>query len=74
MKINEKHLCIFAACNSSTDKQGYLMKRGEGNRSFQRRWFVLKGNLLFYMEKPVDRDPIGVVILEDCTVEVSASI
>ena len=35
------------------------------------RWFVLRGNLLFYYEKKDDKDPIGVVILEGCTVELS---
>ena len=35
------------------------------------RWFVLKGNLLFYYEKKDDREPIGVIILEGCTVELS---
>ena len=38
------------------------------NKSFQRRWFVLKGNLLFYFEKKGDKEPIGVVILEGCTI------
>ena len=35
------------------------------------RWFVLKGNLLFYYEKKDEKDPIGVIILEGCTVELS---
>merc|ERR1719273_2517556 len=39
--------------------------------AFQRRYFVLKGNLLFYFEKKVDREPIGVIILEGCTIELA---
>lgn len=80
MKINEKTLLTFAN-SKPVDKEGYLMKRGEGekkiymenskistlidsktsqqpnnlfptvNKAFQKRWFVLKGNLLFYFEK-----------------------
>lgn len=71
MKINEKHLCAFAVGSAPIDKQGFLMKRGEGNRAFQRRWFVLKGNLLFYFEKPADREPLGVIIIQDCTIEIA---
>ena len=48
-----------------------MFKRGEVNRAFQRRWCVLKGNLLFYSEKPSDREPLGVIILEGCTVELA---
>ena len=35
------------------------------------RWFVLKGNMLFYYERKDDKDPVGVIILEGCTVELS---
>jgi len=48
-----------------------LLKKGEVNKAFQRRWFVLKGNLLFYFEKKTDKEPIGVIILEGCTIELS---
>jgi len=47
---------------------GYLNKRGEVNKNFQKRWFVLKGNLLYYFEKKTDKEPIGVIIVEGCTV------
>ncbi|XP_074642486.1 sesquipedalian-1-like [Tubulanus polymorphus] len=71
MKINEKNVISFAVCNSPIDKEGFLLKKGEVNKGFQKRWFVLKGNLLFYFEKPGDKEPIGVIILEGCTVELS---
>ena len=73
MKLNDKHLSAFANGTAPVDKEGFLSKRGETNRSFQKRWFVLKGNLLFYYEKRGDREPIGVIILEGCTVELSES-
>ncbi|KAJ0060602.1 hypothetical protein NL108_016587, partial [Boleophthalmus pectinirostris] len=46
---------------------------GEIKTSYQKRWFVLKGNLLFYKEKPADRDLIGVIVLEGCTVQLCES-
>ena len=71
MKINDRHLMAVASNSSPVDKEGYLSKRGEVNKAYQKRWFVLKGNLLFYMEKKGDREPIGVIILEGCTVELA---
>lgn len=73
MKVNDKHLCAFANGTAPVDKEGYLFKRGEVNKSFQKRWFILKGNLLFYYDKRSDKEPLGAVILEGCTVELSES-
>uniref|UniRef100_A0A1B0A5L7 PH domain-containing protein n=1 Tax=Glossina pallidipes TaxID=7398 RepID=A0A1B0A5L7_GLOPL len=70
MKINEKNLCVFAT-SPPYDKEGFLNKRGEVNKSFQRRYFVLKGNLLFYFEKQGDKEPLGLIIVEGCTIELS---
>lgn len=69
MKINDKHLCSFAMSTAAVDREGFLNKRGEVNKSFQRRWFVLKGNLLFYYDRRTDSEPVGVIILEGCSVE-----
>ncbi|GBM34366.1 Sesquipedalian-1 [Araneus ventricosus] len=71
MKINEKNLINFAVSKSCIDREGWLGKRGEVNKSFQKRWFVLKGNLLFYFEKRDDKEPVGLIILEGCTVELA---
>lgn len=70
MKINEKNLCTFAI-TPPVDLDGWLNKRGEVNKSWQRRWFVLKGNLLFYFEKRSDKEPLGVIVLEGCTIELA---
>lgn len=70
MKINEKNLCMFAT-TPPVDLEGWLNKRGEVNKSWQRRWFVLKGNLLFYFERKGDQEPLGMIILEGCTVELA---
>ena len=32
---------------------------------------MLRGNLLFYSERQGDREPLGVIILEGCTVELA---
>lgn len=70
MKINEKNLCTFA-CSGLSDLEGWLNKRGEVNKSWQKRFFVLKGNLLFYFEKKGEKEPLGVIILEGCTIELA---
>lgn len=74
MKLNEKNVANFALCSSPVDKEGYLQKRGETHRVIQRRWFVLKGNLLFYFEKKQDKEPMGVIILEHCSVQLSIEV
>jgi len=68
MKINEKNLAAYSTSVSPIDKEGWLYKRGKLNKNFQKRWFVLKGNLLFYFDRRSDRDPLGVVILEGCSI------
>ncbi|KAH8375085.1 hypothetical protein KR093_003702 [Drosophila rubida] len=70
MKINEKNLCVFAKA-PPYDMEGFLNKRGEINKAFQRRYFVLKGNLLFYFETRIDKEPLGLIIVEGCTIELS---
>ena len=45
----------YCTSKTPTDREGWLVKRGEVNRAFQKRWCVLKGNLLFYSEKQGDR-------------------
>lgn len=47
--------------------------QGEIKSSYQKRWFVLKGNLLFYKDRPADRDLTGVIVLEGCTVQLCES-
>ncbi|KAM3591761.1 uncharacterized protein V6R79_006866 [Siganus canaliculatus] len=73
MKLNEKIVTYFESCNSPIDKEGYLYKKGEIKTSYQKRWCVLKGNLLFYKERQADRDLTGVIVLEGCTVQLCES-
>nr|XP_026690868.1 sesquipedalian-2 [Ciona intestinalis] len=71
MKINERLLSFYASCNDLPDKEGWLWKKGELNTSYQKRWCVLRGNLLFYFDKRFDRDPIGAIVLEESSVQLT---
>ncbi|KAJ3607714.1 hypothetical protein NHX12_024765 [Muraenolepis orangiensis] len=73
MKINEKIVIHYETCDSPVDKEGFLYKKGGRSSSYQRRWFVLKGNLLFYKERRSDREPLGVLLLERCSVQLCES-
>uniref|UniRef100_A0A8C3KPZ2 PH domain containing endocytic trafficking adaptor 1 n=1 Tax=Calidris pygmaea TaxID=425635 RepID=A0A8C3KPZ2_9CHAR len=73
MKLNERSLAFYATCDSPADNAGFLYKRGERHTAYHRRWFVLKGNMLFYFEERESREPVGVIVLEGCTVELCDS-
>lgn len=67
MRINLKQLSHFAVL-PPFDRRGWLTKRAGFSKIWQRRYFVLKGNLFFYFEKPYEREPLGVIVLENFTV------
>ncbi|XP_067883730.1 sesquipedalian-1-like [Heterodontus francisci] len=73
MKLNEWAAMSYALGPASPDREGPLWKKGELNPSYHRRWFVLRGNLLFYFERRADREPQGLILLEGCSVEVCES-
>lgn len=54
MRLNERELSYFAQKSTRVDKRGYLDKRGQFNRTFKKRWFSLRGNLLFYYRDEAD--------------------
>lgn len=70
MKINERNVVSFAASDSPVDKEGYLSRKSDV-KGYQKRWFVLKGNMLFYYERKQDREPSGLLVLEGCGVQAS---
>ncbi|XP_022668657.1 sesquipedalian-1-like [Varroa jacobsoni] len=70
MKIYVKQLVALAVSKAPPDRAGWLLKRGEVNKNFQKRWFVLRGNLLFYFERP-EREPVGLIVLEGCSIELA---
>ncbi|XP_007464939.1 PREDICTED: sesquipedalian-1 [Lipotes vexillifer] len=69
MKLNERSLAFYATCDTPADNAGFLYKKGGRHAAYHRRWFVLRGNMLFYFEDAASREPVGVIILEGCTVE-----
>ncbi|XP_023576202.1 sesquipedalian-1 [Octodon degus] len=69
MKLNERSLAFYATCDAPVDHAGFLHKKGGRHAASHRRWFVLRGNMLFYFEGPASREPLGVIVLEGCTVE-----
>ncbi|TNM89918.1 hypothetical protein fugu_004152 [Takifugu bimaculatus] len=73
MRLNERSVAHYATCDTPPDKTGFLFKKGERNPAYHRRWFVLKANMLFYFEERDSREPVGVIVLEGCTVELCES-
>ncbi|VDM35074.1 unnamed protein product [Hydatigera taeniaeformis] len=56
--------------SAAPEKEGYLLKkRSEAKRSFNRRYFVLHGNILVYSESRFVKEPLGVIFLEGHSVE-----
>ncbi|XP_065906715.1 rho GTPase-activating protein 24-like isoform X2 [Dysidea avara] len=44
-------------------KEGYLHKKGGRIPSWHKRWFILKGDILFYYRNPNETKPLGTVPL-----------
>jgi hypothetical protein len=49
---------------SNPDKAGYLTKQGGFVRSWKKRWFVLKGDSMYYFAGPQSEEPLGSIALE----------
>lgn len=49
-------------------REGFLTKRGQTIQSWKRRWFVLSENKLSYYASQRDPSPLGVIMLDYCTV------
>ncbi|XP_072040455.1 cytohesin-1-like isoform X2 [Amphiura filiformis] len=47
------------------DKEGWLMKQGGRYRNWKRRWFILTDNCLYYFEFTTDKEPRGIIPLEN---------
>ncbi|KAL3319209.1 hypothetical protein Ciccas_002127 [Cichlidogyrus casuarinus] len=70
MKIyNEKTLAYF--CRKATIlKEGYLeKKKPDTENAFQRRYFILTGNILTYFDKKNDKEALGCVLLENHNID-----
>jgi len=72
MKINERTILHIAQSSENpVDHSGWLLKLNEDKKAFQRRWCVLKENILFYYENKNDKEPLGAIILEGYRVEIA---
>lgn len=52
------------------DKEGWLWKQGGRYKSWKRRWFILNDNCLYYFEFTTDKEPRGIIPLENVDVRV----
>lgn len=50
------------------DKEGWLWKQGGRYKSWKRRWFILNDNCLYYFEFTTDKEPRGIIPLENIQV------
>lgn len=55
------------------DKEGFLVKRGQMFKNWKRRWFRLRGTLLYYSENKTS-DPKGSVDLKGATIGPSKTV
>ncbi|XP_076454326.1 cytohesin-3-like isoform X2 [Babylonia areolata] len=49
-------------------KEGWLMKQGGRYKSWKRRWFILNDNCLYYFQYTTDKEPKGIIPLENIEV------
>ncbi|XP_076458332.1 cytohesin-1-like isoform X2 [Babylonia areolata] len=49
-------------------KEGWLMKEGGRYKNWKRRWFILNDNCLYYFQYTTDKEPKGIIPLENIQV------
>ncbi|XP_046979108.1 cytohesin-1 isoform X1 [Nymphalis io] len=54
------------------DKEGWLWKQGGRYKSWKRRWFILNDNCLYYFEYTTDKEPRGIIPLENISVRAAS--
>ncbi|XP_064595566.1 cytohesin-1-like isoform X2 [Liolophura sinensis] len=50
------------------DKEGWLWKQGGRYKGWKRRWFILNDNCLYYFQYTTDKEPKGIIPLENIMV------
>lgn len=73
MKLHISSTLVSSHREYPPDRQGLLFKKSSRTTSYQPCWCELRGNLLFYRERYGDREPLRLIILEGCTVELQDS-
>eukprot|EP00002_Diphylleia_rotans_P002582 TRINITY_DN11630_c0_g1_i2.p1 TRINITY_DN11630_c0_g1~~TRINITY_DN11630_c0_g1_i2.p1 ORF type:complete len:407 (-),score=70.73 TRINITY_DN11630_c0_g1_i2:356-1531(-) len=61
------------AALQNPEKEGYLLKQGGSIKTWKKRWFILKGNYLFYFKEKGDANPKGIICLKEGSVETSSA-
>ncbi|KAG8446647.1 hypothetical protein GDO86_014192 [Hymenochirus boettgeri] len=52
------------------DREGWLLKLGGGRvKTWKRRWFILTDNCLYYFEYTTDKEPRGIIPLENLGIQ-----
>ncbi|XP_065752027.1 sesquipedalian-1-like [Phocoena phocoena] len=69
MKLNQRSLAFHATCDAPADNAGFQYKKGGRHAAHHRRWSVPRGTMLFCFGDAAGREPVEVIILEGCTVE-----
>lgn len=52
------------------DREGWLWKQGGRVKSWKRRWFILSDKCLYYFEYTTDKEPRGIIPLENVSVRI----
>ncbi|XP_069823246.1 cytohesin-4 isoform X1 [Dendropsophus ebraccatus] len=52
-------------------REGWLLKMGGRVKTWKKRWFILKDNCLYYFEYTTDKEPLGIIPLENLCVELA---
>ncbi|XP_053324646.1 cytohesin-4 [Spea bombifrons] len=52
-------------------REGWLLKLGGRVKTWKKRWFILKDNCLYYFECIADKEPLGIIPLENLSVEIA---
>lgn len=50
------------------EREGWLLKSGGRVKTWKRRWFILTDNCLYYFEYTTDKEPRGIIPLENLSV------
>lgn len=53
----------------NAELKGYLTKQGGRIKTWKKRWFVLAGSCLLYFKSNMDKDPCGIIPLENLVVK-----
>jgi len=69
LKLAPEAQVKFEEAKKNPEHQGYLEKRGEKHKSWNKRWCILKDNFIFYAKNLKAEAPQGIVNLIGCTVE-----